>query len=160
MWVAFESLTKEERISKKTNEAYECYVMRGTRLGGKDTPDEDYEKILFDTTAVTVIEDGGMEFPNSSAVQFFQYLKPGDVVTLMFSRSNPRQPELYAVQLGKVRKDGTSANMPNSYIPPHLREGQLQDTGGNKTSVPQSGSSPKPTRKPWETEDAEDNIPF
>ena len=89
-WITFESIEKKDDLVSKAGNKYSAWVLRGTKRGYKADPDTQYEKILFENRAVTVIEKG-IERPGISIVQFFlNGCKPGDLVILKSVQKNGR----------------------------------------------------------------------
>lgn len=90
MWLIFDSLEHKTDLISRKGTTYSAYVLKGTKKGMAEKPDEPYEKILFETTACDVIEKG-ITRPNCSVIQFFQKaVKPGDTVVMkMVKGSGP-----------------------------------------------------------------------
>lgn len=89
MWFVFDNLEFKRGLkSARTGNSYDAWVLSGTKKGFKDTPDEPYERKLFDNTAATIVESG-IERPGLSVVQFFQKgVQRGDTVKITFARRN------------------------------------------------------------------------
>jgi hypothetical protein len=89
MWFVFDNLEFKRGLkSARTGNSYDAWVLSGTKKGFKETPDEPYERKLFDNSAATIVE-GGVERPGLSVVQFFQKgVQRGDTVKITFARRN------------------------------------------------------------------------
>lgn len=86
MWVVFDSITYEPKLQSKKGTTYAGWVMKGTKKGFGDDPDQPYEKVFFDSSATTIIEKD-IARPNLSVVQFLQKAcKSGDTIVMRNER--------------------------------------------------------------------------
>ncbi len=88
MWIKFDKIQQEERISAKSGKEYTAYVMYGTKIGGKlpsgrVQKDEPFEKIFFDNSLNNCTTKDGTRYPNTNVVSFLQNnANPGDTIEL------------------------------------------------------------------------------
>ena len=109
MWLKFDEIKFETGLTARSGNKYDAWILKGVKKGVGDTPDEDYQKILFDNSTCTVIEHG-IERHNMPVVQFFQKaVKPGDLVAMKYSRKG-KLPELNSVE-------NLSNKGANEYVP-------------------------------------------
>ena len=82
----YDSVTQvKDRISKQ-GKRYDCWVVKGSKKGFDGSPDLPYEKTIFETDTITVIERG-INRPGCSLLQFLQKAcKQGDSLTIVSER--------------------------------------------------------------------------
>ena len=83
MWIDFKSIEYRKDIKSKAGNTFDGYILSGNKRGYQDDPDDpNWEKVLFDSQAVTVIERG-VARPNQSLVGYLQTVcKEGDLLAL------------------------------------------------------------------------------
>lgn len=75
----------KDRVSRQ-GKRYDCWVVKGKKKGFDGAPDLPYEKTIFETDTITVIEQG-ITRPGCSLLQFLQKAcVPGDSLTVVSER--------------------------------------------------------------------------
>lgn len=96
MWFIFDSIEQRDDLKSRAGRTYSAYILKGERKGYGDEPNTPYEKVLFETSACTVIEHG-QHRPNCSVVQFFQKaVNKGDTVIIKFVRG--KAPNMWDIE--------------------------------------------------------------
>ena len=87
MWIIYQGVEERKGVLSQSGKPYDCWVMSGIKKGfGQNDEDKPYEKVLFDSTAITVIEKG-LNRNGMSLLQFLQKAcKPGDLLVVKSER--------------------------------------------------------------------------
>jgi len=86
MILVFESIEEVKDKISRQGKRYDCWIVRGKKKGFEGAPDMPYEKTIFPTDTITVLEQG-ISRPGCSLLQFLQKAcKPGDSLTIKSER--------------------------------------------------------------------------
>lgn len=139
MWFVFNNIELKHDLVSRAGKTFTGYVLNGEKKGYNGEPNTPYQKILFENTVATVIEQG-IERPNCSVVQFFQKAcRPGDIVIMKFSRRGGNMWDIASVE-----KLSNSSELP-TYEPLTAEQVQaLKSHGvvGSEASYAATGATP------------------
>ena len=86
MWVIYQGVEERKNMVSNAGNKFDCFVLHGIKKGYQGEPDKPYEKILFPSTAITVVERGLLR-NGMSLLQFLQKAcQPGDLLDVKSER--------------------------------------------------------------------------
>lgn len=129
MWVEFDSVMFEPNLVSKKGKPYSAWVMKGTKKIYGDAPDEEYRRIFFDNSTVTILEKG-VSRPNINVVSYLKHLKKGEVIEMKFVRAGDAQ------ELDTIQKIADKSDTGVEYTPLSDSEAERQATATEGVETP------------------------